>query len=176
MRLGYPALLATFLTTGCSFTSTTVLPIHRSASGDAVAPNMVMAPMIGGEALGYSQQALATRISLVRMDAEATCFDLLMPLPSDGTSLSVPLELHAEVDDVDAAVFQGAVDECSAARPCLPPDSPLQSYAREPDGNVLTLGQRVCFPRLPRAHRSLALGRRGVFAWRFRFVFTADPG
>jgi hypothetical protein len=41
---------------------------------------------------------------------------------------------------------------------------------------VEVLAGRMCFKKLPRAHHELAIGRRGVFAWRFRFVFDAPEG
>jgi len=153
---------------GCSFTSSVEVGVSRS--GETTGARIATMHTLGAGLLGVDEDALTSRASLVRVDDEATCIDMVLRHPAG--ALIGPEPLYVEVDGLDALTFQAALSDCRSTPACLPPDSALGPYTTEADDRVAVEAQRMCFSKLPRAHRDLVVGRRGVFAWRFRFVFA----
>lgn len=155
---------------GCSFTSRVDVEVPGASLH---APIVASMPVLGGDLLGYSEEALLSRASLVRMDDEATCLDLVLRHPGSAPIDRLPLSV--EVDGVTAATFDAALSTCGGPDPaCLPFDSPLRPYTREADGRIGVEAERVCLAHLPRARRDLVIGRQGMFAWRFQFHFQNE--
>jgi hypothetical protein len=165
-----PLLLLALAAVGCSFTSTVELGVP--AAGETTGAQVASMHMLGSDLLGFDDEALTSRASLVRIDDEATCIDMVLRHPA-GPPIG-PVALYVEVDGVDALTFQAALTDCSAGGACLPPDSPLKPFTKETDHRIAVEGERMCFTKLPRARRDLVVGRRGLFAWRFRFLFAGD--
>ncbi|MEP7126279.1 MAG: hypothetical protein ABJE95_35435 [Byssovorax sp.] len=169
-------LLALALTaTGCSITGTAELPSPRN--GGAVAPNVASVPTVLSELFDFPEGALTSRATLVSVDAEATCFDLLLrrpaPAPKDGPNLHLKVEI--EVDGVVSSGFKGELSICTPERACLPPSSALQGFVAETDPRVRVEAVRMCFQKLPRARRELVLSANpGIGTWRFKFHFTDE--
>jgi hypothetical protein len=166
-----PLLLLALTAVGCSFTSTVEVGIP--GSGATAGPRIASMHMIGSDPLGVNDDALTSRSSLVRIDDEATCIDMVLRHPAG--AMVGPTPLSVEVDGSDALTFQAALTECGRDQACLPPDSPLQPFTAETDERIAVEAERMCFAKLPRAHHDLVVGRDGLFAWRFRFVLADDP-
>jgi hypothetical protein len=164
---------------GCSgITGTAELPAPRT--GEPPAANVASVPPPLDELFGFAPGALTSHASLVRMDDQATCFDVLirrglMVLPKDAQAL--PLQLSVEIDGVEATRWQQALPVCPLEGTCLPPDSSLQRFVAEDDLRVRVEGQRLCVEGLPHAQREIVLSANpGKGAWRFRFRFAGGQG
>jgi hypothetical protein len=163
-----PVLLLALSVGGCSFTSSVDLRVPRV--GEPTDPNVASMPTLGSELFGLHDGALTSRASLVRLDEEATCVDIVLRHPA-GEPLG-HIELFAEVDGAEAASFDTNLAECASGAECLPPGSPLEPFTGEDDNRITVEAQRVCLAKLPRARRELAIGRGGAFAWKFKFRFS----
>ncbi len=158
---------------GCTLSSTTRLPQPRA--GESAAPNVASIQTVGSELMGYAPDDLVSRASLLRMDREATCFDVVFrgPLPAAARSpISPLLKFTIEIDGGESASFEGQLDGCTSEHACLPGDSPLGIYAMESRPRVGSSGARLCVAGLPRAKREIALLQVtpiGTAAFRFRF-------
>jgi hypothetical protein len=162
---------------GCTVTSTAALPLPRA--GENAAPNVASMQTVGSELIGYAPDDLVARVSLIRMDREATCFDLVFRAPLGKPFATPPMKFTIEVDGADAAGFEGRLLECRPERPCLPWDSPLRFYAEEPRPRVISSGARFCVAGLSPAKRELALLEVepvGTAAFRFRFDARPERG
>jgi hypothetical protein len=163
-----PFLLLALAAVGCSFTSTVEVGVPRA--GATAGSQIASMHMLGSDLLGVNDDALTSRASLVRVDDEATCIDMVLRHPAG--AMVGPTALSVEVDGNDALTFQAALTECKRDQACLPPDSALQPFTVETDERIAVEAERMCFAKLPRAHHDLVVGRGGLFAWRFRFVFA----
>jgi hypothetical protein len=158
---------------GCSVTGTTELPAPRS--GGIAEANVASVPTVASELFGFGDETLMSRASLVQMNDEATCFDLLIrrPILMEKDRQDLALKVSVEVDGVDSSSYQDGLVRCTAQTSCLPADSTLQSFVPETDERVRVEGRRICFEKLRRARHDLVLSANpGLGAWRFRFRLT----
>jgi hypothetical protein len=172
MRSPSAFLALALLSAGCSIGATAELP--RPVSGSAP-PNVVAIPTVGAELLGFQAGELVSRASLVRMDRDATCFDLVVRVPRGlvaGAEDQQKWHLTLEVDGKQSARFDLPLRRCDGAA-CLPAGSTLERFALGGDPNVAPLGERFCVEHVPVARHELALvEHEPVGTATFRFHFT----
>jgi hypothetical protein len=164
------AVMLAFGLCGCTLSSISAIPLPRA--GERAAPNMDSIQTAGSELLGYAPDDLVARVSLIRMDREATCFDVVFRSPVGRPLAAPPMKFTIEVDRLEAAGFEAHLPECRPEHSCLPPDSPLRVYAEEPRPKVISYGARLCVTGLAPAEHEIALLEVepvGTAAFRFRF-------
>jgi hypothetical protein len=157
---------------GCSFTSSVQVSVPHVGQSASIVPIASMRTL-GSGLLGVDEAALTSRAALTRLDDQATCVDMVLRHPS--TPVRPTMVLSVEVDGEDALAFDPSFDDCKSGA-CLPPGSPLEAFTAETDDRVAVEATQMCFEKLPRARRELSVGRRGVFAWRFRFLLDGSDG
>ncbi len=161
-----PLALALALT-GCTSLATGTAEVSRPPAGQVPVADPATVSMVGAGLVDVSQGALTSHASLVRLDPDRTCFDLVVRLFAEQAPTH---HVAVAVDQAELASFDSPIPVCPSGAPCLPVDSSLRGLDVETDARVRVEAERVCFEKLPVAGREVTLSvGSGIGAMHFRF-------
>ena len=156
---------------GCTSLATGTVEVRLPPEGQVPAVAIASVSMVGAALLDVPRGALTSHASLVRLDSDRTCFDLVVRLFAEQTPTR---KVAVAVDLVELASFESAVPVCASGAPCLPDDSALCGLDVETDARIRVEAERVCFEKLPVAGREVSLSvGSGIGTMHFRFRIHA---